>query len=398
MANTEAPVADVFLPMAQYKGEVFVVKPGEWSLALSNWLEHQYVLGFSADWDAEHEKGQDNPITWVQISSMDRALLIQVDHQCSLPQDLCTFFQDPDKLKVCVSQMGNEQRKFESTFGFAIEGVVSLQQEAVCRGFPSSGLKKLSHNVLGQTMRKNVKYSRLVKEGKLKDENEGSEKALFHLQHVAEDAYFNLKLYFILRDLPADAASIGKQPQELGVTKTESVDPDVLARIEAKRDKKKRKRQTSMEKRLSAESNGDVDPEALMAQLEKKRKKNQRKRRQLEKRQHPDGLNQGGLVKIEATNQGHPIPRTGPLPSRTPEEKKAKLKELKKKKEQRRKERKLSMQNGGMQNAGMMAPQAVRIPNQVVVKKTQNKRGGAGRGLGARMARPQGGSMPPLTF
>jgi len=185
---------DADVPFDTFQGEIVVIEnPSQWTAELDDWMNEQEFLGFDSEWKPDHSKHQSNPISLLQLSSLDRCILIRTKPNQPLPPSVADFLQNPETTKVCAGYDGSDVHKMQQTFGYGVENTIGLDKIASDRGFRRPGIKGIAE-AMGLKIRKDKKICR-------------SNWACYKLsqeqiQYAAEDAYYSLALYYKIKDLP----------------------------------------------------------------------------------------------------------------------------------------------------------------------------------------------------
>ncbi|MBV6645369.1 MAG: 3'-5' exonuclease domain-containing protein 2 [Cyclobacteriaceae bacterium] len=176
------------LPLLHFKGKINVVtEEKELKKALNICQKAEYV-GFDTEKKPTFHKGHYNPTALVQLSTMESAFLIRLNHLGFHPL-LKTFFQESETLKIGIS-ISEDIRELEQMDNFEASGFVDLNNIAQDLGIEDIGVKKLAAIFLEHRISKNQQTSNW--------ENEILTPA--QQRYAATDAWICTKIYKTLAD------------------------------------------------------------------------------------------------------------------------------------------------------------------------------------------------------
>eukprot|EP00397_Hematodinium_sp_SG-2012_P034398 GEMP01036896.1.p1 GENE.GEMP01036896.1~~GEMP01036896.1.p1 ORF type:complete len:375 (+),score=73.63 GEMP01036896.1:24-1127(+) len=178
----------------KFEGETLLIEhPNQWTHELDQWIEEQTELGFDTEWRPDRSKDSKNPISLLQLSSLDTCVLIRTKPRQPLPQSVKKFLLSKDTTKVCAGYDGSDVHKMRDTFGFGLENVISLDKMATARGFRRPGIKGIAEG-MGIKIKKDKKISA--------SDWARSRLTPAQIEYAADDAYYSLHLYHLIESLP----------------------------------------------------------------------------------------------------------------------------------------------------------------------------------------------------
>jgi len=181
-------------PFDSFEGEIVVIEnSSQWTTELDDWINEQEILGFDAEWKPDQSKHQSNPISLIQLSNHDRCVLIRIKPGKSLPPSVAYFLQNPETTKVCAGYDGSDIKKMDQTFGYGCVNIIGLDTIATARGFRRPGISGIA-TAMGLNIRKDKKVCRSNWACPRLSQDQ--------IQYAAEDAYYSLELYNMIKDLP----------------------------------------------------------------------------------------------------------------------------------------------------------------------------------------------------
>jgi ribonuclease D len=135
------------LPHNKFSGEIFYIDTFE---ALKEFLPHldnKSILGFDTETRPNFKKGQNHPISLLQLSTSNQAFLFRLN-KIGLPQELLDILKDPSIIKAGVA-IRDDIKGLIKLSSFTPLGFVDLQEYVKDYGIEDNGLKKLASNILG---------------------------------------------------------------------------------------------------------------------------------------------------------------------------------------------------------------------------------------------------------
>ncbi len=132
------------LPIAQYEGEICLVRDEHTLCQAMTQLACDRIVGFDTETKPSFRKGTLNAPSLVQLAGIKTVYLIQLTW---LPMNaiLATFLENANILKVGVS-IHDDMRELQKSFPFTPRGVVDLGDVAKANKLETHGLRNLAAN------------------------------------------------------------------------------------------------------------------------------------------------------------------------------------------------------------------------------------------------------------
>ena len=105
------------------------------------------VVGFDIEWRPNRWRGQNNPVSLMQLSAGDKVLLIQLAY-IPIAERLVSMLRDAEVKKVGVGIHG-DAAKMKSDWGLEMDGLVDISNPKCL------SLKAVTEDVIGVTLTKN---------------------------------------------------------------------------------------------------------------------------------------------------------------------------------------------------------------------------------------------------
>lgn len=191
------------LPLSSFQGTIFMIERIEDVNRALEYLKNQSVLGFDTETKPSFSKGQNNPVSLLQLSTSDKAFLFRIN-QIGLPSGLVKILASPKILKVGVA-IRDDIKILQRISHFKPAGFIELQQMVEDYGIVNFSLKKLSAIVLGFRISKSQRLTNW-------DANVLTEPQQIY---AATDAWVAYEIYLRLLKIPIAAVSINPEGEEV---------------------------------------------------------------------------------------------------------------------------------------------------------------------------------------
>jgi ribonuclease D len=178
------------LPLTSFQGEICLVENLEELNSALNYLKNQCLLGFDTETKPSFSKGQNNPVSLLQLSTSDKAFLFRIN-MIGLPPGLVKILSSPKILKIGAA-IRDDIKILQRITHFKPGGFIELQEIVGDYGIENFSLKKLSAIVLGIRISKTQRLSNW-------DAKKLSEPQQIY---AATDAWVALEIYSRLLKIP----------------------------------------------------------------------------------------------------------------------------------------------------------------------------------------------------
>ncbi|MCC8088352.1 MAG: 3'-5' exonuclease domain-containing protein 2 [Rikenellaceae bacterium] len=135
------------LPLAGFKGDIFIVDDAEKMEQAYLELKDEKILGFDTETRPSFMKGKLNKMSLVQLSSEKKAYLLRIN-RTDLTEGIISLLENKGIIKVGAS-IRDDIRGIQKQFPFEPAGFVDIQNIASDYGITDMSLRKLSGIVLG---------------------------------------------------------------------------------------------------------------------------------------------------------------------------------------------------------------------------------------------------------
>ena len=171
------------LPMYQFGGGIFLIDTFEKLDHYLPLLKDQKILGFDTETKPSFKKGENNPVSLLQISTQNQAFLIRIN-SIGLPDEITKILSDPDIKKIGLA-IRDDIKILKNINDFEPASFIDLQDYVGDFGIEAKSLKKITGIVLNKRISKSQRVT-----------NWGREE-LSEAQQVyaATDAWICLKIY-----------------------------------------------------------------------------------------------------------------------------------------------------------------------------------------------------------
>lgn len=175
------------LPLDVFSGEVLVVDSDKKLSSALEKIASAKVLGFDTETRPNFRKGQDNPVSLLQLCDGKSALLIQLKNITQF-DPLIALFEDEEITKTGVA-IHDDIKGLQKLFSFEAAGFVDSAKLAKTIGYTKTGLRNLAATLLGIRISKSAQLSNWAKE-ELTDQQ---------ISYAATDAWISNKLFLALQ-------------------------------------------------------------------------------------------------------------------------------------------------------------------------------------------------------
>lgn len=139
-------------PLCHFPGRILVVDSPETLLEAERILSGATLLGYDTETRPSFEKGIRHPLSLIQISTADTALLFRVRLQ-PLSDPLCRLLSSPDVLKIGAA-LRDDLRSMRRVADLLPAGFLDLQTLVPHWGIQELSVKKMAAIVLGRKISK----------------------------------------------------------------------------------------------------------------------------------------------------------------------------------------------------------------------------------------------------
>lgn len=191
------------LPLSAFEGTIYLIERIEDVNPALDYLKHQPILGFDTETRPSFSKGQNNPVSLLQLSTSDTAFLFRIN-QIGLPPGLVKILASPKILKIGAA-IRDDIKILQKICHFKPDGFIELQAMVEDYGIENFSLKKLSAIVLGFRISKSQRLTNWDAD------------VLTEPQQIyaATDAWVAFEIYSRLLEIPVVAASLDPAGEEV---------------------------------------------------------------------------------------------------------------------------------------------------------------------------------------
>jgi ribonuclease D len=191
------------LPLSAFEGTIHLIERIEQVNPALDYLKNQSILGFDTETKPSFSKGQNNPVSLLQLSTSDTAFLFRIN-QIGLPPGLVKILASPKILKIGAA-IRDDIKILQKICHFKPDGFIELQTMVEDYGIENFSLKKLSSIILGFRISKSQRLTNWDAE------------VLTEPQQIyaATDAWVAYEIYTRLLEIPVIAASLDLAGEEV---------------------------------------------------------------------------------------------------------------------------------------------------------------------------------------
>jgi ribonuclease D len=191
------------LPLSSFQGTIYVIERIEEVSPALDYLKNQPILGFDTETKPSFAKGQNNPVSLLQLSTSDKAFLFRIN-QIGLPMELVRILANPKILKIGAA-IRDDIKILQKICNFKPAGFIELQQMVEDYGIENFSLKKLSAIVLGFRISKSQRLTNW-------DAPELTEPQQIY---AATDAWVAYEIYSRLLEIPVTSGSFDSEEEKV---------------------------------------------------------------------------------------------------------------------------------------------------------------------------------------
>ncbi len=187
------------LPLVAYDGAVSLVDSNEMLHQVMPDLEAEEVLGFDTESRPSFKKGQNFPVSLIQLGGKENVWLFQI-HKFDEHERLWKLLGNPDIIKAGVA-IQDDIKKLQELHDFEPAGFVEIATLTQQAGILNTGLRSLAGMLLNARISKRAQVSNWAK-STLTDAQ---------IQYACTDAWMSRRIYTHMLDLRARANGNGQQ-------------------------------------------------------------------------------------------------------------------------------------------------------------------------------------------
>ena len=187
------------LPLVAHNGRVSLVDSNELLHQVLPDLEAEEVLGFDTESRPSFKKGQNFPVSLIQLSGKNCVWLFQI-HKFDDHERLWKLLANPDIIKAGVA-IQDDIKKLQELHDFEPEGFVEIATLTQQAGILNTGLRSLAGLLLNARISKRAQVSNWARPTLTNAQ----------IQYACTDAWMSRRIYMHMLDLRARAN--GNNPQ-----------------------------------------------------------------------------------------------------------------------------------------------------------------------------------------
>ncbi|MEA2107063.1 MAG: 3'-5' exonuclease [Bacteroidota bacterium] len=150
------------LPLYQFTGGIFVIDTLKKLYDYLPLLENQKILGFDTETKPSFKKGKVNPVSLLQITTLNEAFLIRIN-RIGLPEEIKWILSDSNVKKIGLA-IKDDIKILKEINDFEPNGFIDLQDYVEAFGIEAKSLKKITAIVLDKRVSKSQQVSNWEKE------------------------------------------------------------------------------------------------------------------------------------------------------------------------------------------------------------------------------------------
>jgi ribonuclease D len=187
------------LPMNSFPGSIHLIERADQVNAAIEYLNNQDLLGFDTETKPSFAKGQNNPVSLLQLSTTDRAFLFRIS-RTGLPKELVKILSSSKIIKIGVA-IRDDIKILQRITPFKPSSFIDLQEIVGNYGIENFSLKKLSAIVLGFRISKAQRLTNW----------DAAELTEPQLLYAATDAWAALGIYSRLLEMQNDSIPLNTE-------------------------------------------------------------------------------------------------------------------------------------------------------------------------------------------
>lgn len=145
------------LDLYHYKGETIVINDLKKWNQIEQDLLSETIIGFDTERKPSFKKGDQNPISLIQLATRDRVLLLRLNSM-KIPYELIRILNDPEILKIGVG-LDDDIQGLKTIKKFNPAGFIDLSKYFQANNYKQSSLKYIAAMVLNIRISKNKQTS-----------------------------------------------------------------------------------------------------------------------------------------------------------------------------------------------------------------------------------------------
>ena len=170
-------------PLISFAGEIILITNEKSCLRAIKELKQEKVLGFDTESRPSFKKGQQHPVSLLQLSTEKKAYLFRLN-KVGLNREIISLLSDPEIVKTGVAIL-DDLRGLQALQDFTPEGFVEIVDLAKKYHIKNLGLRSLAGILLRKRVSKKAQLSNWA-QARLND---------VQMNYAATDAWVGLLLY-----------------------------------------------------------------------------------------------------------------------------------------------------------------------------------------------------------
>lgn len=178
------------LPLIRFHGDVQLVSSHEQVKAALDDLRGHDLLGFDTESRPTFKRGQNFPVSLLQLATEDKAVLFQLHALLEHLPEVYAVLADPKVRKVGVA-IHDDIKKLQELCDFEPAGFEEISNISQKAGIVNTGLRNLTGILLGRRISKGAQVTNWAR----------SELSNAQINYAATDAWISRELYMKLEGL-----------------------------------------------------------------------------------------------------------------------------------------------------------------------------------------------------
>ena len=191
------------LPLGAFAGTIYLIERLEDVYPAIEYLKNESMLGFDTETKPSFSKGQNNPVSLLQLSTTSTAFLFRIS-RIGLPKELIKILISPKIIKIGVA-IRDDIKILQRITPFKPSGFIDLQEIVGEYGIENFSLKKLTAIVLGFRISKAQRLTNW----------DASELTDQQQVYAATDAWAALGIYSRLLDMEVNSGALETEGEVL---------------------------------------------------------------------------------------------------------------------------------------------------------------------------------------
>ncbi|MDR1146802.1 MAG: 3'-5' exonuclease domain-containing protein 2 [Verrucomicrobiales bacterium] len=172
------------LPLAQYRGPIHVIAPGQSCMAACRALADEEVIGFDTETRPAFRKGEHYLPALVQLATRHAVYLFQINRHW-FPMEIVGIMESAALIKSGLA-VNQDLHKLKLIVAFREQNVIDLAVSAAQLGIKTTGLRSLAAMYLGARVSKRAQVTNWSR----------ATLTPAQIQYAATDAWISRELYF----------------------------------------------------------------------------------------------------------------------------------------------------------------------------------------------------------